>query len=413
MKIDFTQPFMKFLPKHVLHTMFWFLPLLILSFSRSAFTGIIFLSVYTSFTFVQWMKYSNPKRLLIHQVSKLIEWGYYISTGIFLFLTGRYVYKGLMSNYVTNRSEEWVYCVLYSAAITILLITITYMIKTGKKWGMLCLVYLLFDIPGAMPFNFLHFYENQKVQNRLDIDKKLVEEIKLNCDSVIKPQYEISKNDFARYSETKNQKQLAFLSEINANETNANTQIAANTKSSESIIKLAQSLNNNNDKQAMLRRIPTGVKVKEVKFKTDTVLINNLSRTSADTLKFSILIQKLSFADTLMTKLTNSKDREQQLVIVEDVKVILKDVSNSSGSPLLQIRAKELLPNEPTQLESLEALYNYVGEKIFSLKPEKEIDERTKKLVLMSLIPSIIIDLLPLIFSIAFAWWNRNEEQIF
>lgn len=343
---------------------------------------------------------------MIHQVSKLIEAGYYLSTGLFLFLTGRYVYKGLMSNYVTNRSEEWFYCVLYSIAITALLVTITYMIKTGKKWGMLCLVYLLFDIPGAMPFNFLHFYENQKVQNRLDIDKKLVEEIKLNCDSVIKPQYELAKDTVANLSELQNQKMIAFQTEQSTNQQNASNQIDAKIKGARAIEKAE-------DRERALRYIPNSVKVKEAKYKPDEKLITNLSNGIADTGRLGVLVRNLSDAEIQMTNLNNSKDREQQIVIIEDVKAILKDVSNSSGSPLLQVRAKELLPNEPTQLESLEALYNYVGEKVFALKPKKETDERTKKLVLMSLIPSIIIDLLPLFFSIAFAWWNRNEEQIF
>ena len=406
MPVDSTKTFKNFLPKHVLHTMFWFLPLLILSFSKSFFMGIVFLSIYTSFTFVQWMKYINPKRLMIYQVSKLIEAGYYLSTGLFLFLTGRYVYKGLMNNYVTNRNEEWIYCALYSIAITALLITITYMIKTGKKWVLLCVVYLVFDIPGAMPFNFLHFYENQKVQNRLDIDKKLVEEIKLNCDSVIKPQYESAKNTVTNLIQTQNQKYLAFQTEQETNQQTASNQIDAK-------IKGAKAIENTEDRERAFRSLPNSVKVPKAKYKIDTILIKNISKGIADTVKFSILKNKLAKADTLMSKLTNSKDRELQLVIMEDIKSTLKDVSNSSGSPLLQVRAKELLPNEPTQLESLEALYNYVGENIFSLKPEKETDERTKKLVLMSLIPSVIIDLLPLLFSIVFAWWNRNEEQIF
>ena len=406
MPVDSTKIFKNFLPKHVLHTMFWFLPLLILSFSKSFFMGIVFLSIYTSFTFVQWMKYINPKRLMIYQVSKLIEAGYYLSTGLFLFLTGRYVYKGLMSNYVTNRSEEWIYCALYSIAITALLVTITYMIKTGKKWVLLCVVYLVFDIPGAMPFNFLHFYENQKVQNRLDIDKKLVEEIKLNCDSVIKPQYESAKNTVTTLIQTQNQKYIAFQTEQATNQQTASNQIDAK-------IKGAKAIENTKDREKAFRSLPNSVKVPTAKYKIDTTLIKNISKGIADTLKLSILKNKLSKADTLMAKLTNSRDRELQLVIMEDIKSTLKDVSNSSGSPLLQVRAKELLPNEPTQLESLEALYNYVGENIFSLKPEKETDERTKQLVLMSLIPSVIIDLLPLLFSIVFAWWNRNEEQIF
>ena len=46
------------------------------------------------------------------------------------------------------------------------------MIKTGKKWVILALIYILFDFPGAMPYNYLFFHEKLKAQNGFDVDLK-------------------------------------------------------------------------------------------------------------------------------------------------------------------------------------------------------------------------------------------------
>jgi len=403
MSEDNLKRFVAFFKEHLFSTIFWWLPILLICIGRSFFAVVIFLSFYTSFTFWEWKKYLKPKRLKIYKAHWAIELGYIVSTGIFLYLTGRYVYDGLMSNYITHRNDQWFNVALYATAITLVLTTLTYMIKTGRKWIPLCIIYLLFDLPGAMPFNFLHFYENQRIQNRLDIDKKLVEEVKSKCDSVIRPKIlEANKvietnNSIIRSHDTVTYKQAALNKRTMEDQNNA--------------YKALDSITNAYDRRTARNNVASTFKTKDVSFTVNEKLISELATNQSIVNNFQPLIKELDAADTLIQKMKQTNDREVQLIMVENTKSKLKNICSGSGDTTLQKITMNLVPNEPTQLESIKAVYIYIGEKVFSAKNDDIMGDKTKMLVLMSLIPSIIIDLLPLIFAIAYAKWCKNNEE--
>ncbi|MBL7724826.1 MAG: hypothetical protein JNK27_11785 [Chitinophagaceae bacterium] len=293
---------------------------------------------------------------------------------------------------------------LYAAAMTLVLATITYMIKTGRKWKMLCLLYLLFDIPGAMPFNFLHFYENQKAQSRLDIDKKLVAELKADCDSIVSPMFDSAST------------KLNTLTKIELqNKSNAESSLASETevaaKDLDIKTRAANQIADSADRARALRRIAGNVKVTGKPYTPSEKTIATLATLDADFHRLALLDTALKMAGRDFEKLRLEKSREKQLELMESIKSRIQMVCFKSGDSLLRIRAAELIPNEPTQLESIEAVYEYVGNVIFSPQKENNTDERTNKLILMALIPSIIIDLLPLLFSIVYAQWSKSDEE--
>lgn len=398
-----TKRVIDFLKGHLLSTFFWALPILFICICRSFFYVIVFLSFYTSFTFWQWKKYQKPKRFKIYRVHWLIEVGYSVSTGIFLFLTGKYVYDGLMSNYVTHRSDQCLYVFLYAAAITIVLTTITYMIKTGRRWIWLCVVYLLFDLPGAMAFNFLHFYENLRVQNRLDIDKTLVETVGMQCNSLLRPKVLAANAVIARDSainqgyEDATKKQLALNQQTVANQNIAYLSV--------------DNIKNPDIRRSAKNDIAGKFQTTNIKIPINEALISEVATNRAIVNTLQPLIITLDTIDVLIRNMKMTNDREIQLVLVEDIKSNLKIVCTGSSDTTLQNEAKKLIPNEPTQLESIEAVYDYIGMNVFGLNNDDPMDKRTERLVLMSLIPSIIIDLLPLIFAIVYASWGRNNYE--
>lgn len=396
--------FKKFIKGHLLNTLFWWFPILVFLFRFSFLAVLVFVCYYISFTYWNWTRYKQPPKMRVYRVNGFIEWGYYLSTGFFLFLTGKYVYDGLMSNYVIHETAEKWYVMLYAAAMTLVLATITYMIKTGRKWKMLCLLYLLFDIPGAMPFNFLHFYENQKAQSRLDIDKKLVAELKADCDSIVSPMFDSAST------------KLNTLTKIELqNKSNAESSLASETevaaKDLDIKTRAANQIADSADRARALRRIAGNVKVTGKPYTPSEKTIATLATLDADFHRLALLDTALKMAGRDFEKLRLEKSREKQLELMESIKSRIQMVCFKSGDSLLRIRAAELIPNEPTQLESIEAVYEYVGNVIFSPQKENNTDERTNKLILMALIPSIIIDLLPLLFSIVYAQWSKSDEE--
>ncbi|HZY35633.1 MAG TPA: hypothetical protein VFE53_03230 [Mucilaginibacter sp.] len=394
---------LKFLAGYLLTNIYWWLPLLVLSCTRSAEFVVIFFSFFVSLIYYAWKKQTRPKKLRIFQARWYIEAGYFLSTSTFLFLTGKFVYDGLMNNFVTHPDKEGTYILLYASAITLCLATITYMIKTGRHALKLALLFLLFDIPGAMPFNFLHFYENEKIQGRLDKDKKIVDQLQLQCSEVINPIRVKYQNDVSSFAKKEQIKQNTLDYQLRFND--RLTQSAVNR------LKAAQSLDER-DQEAVREIIKnktsglrfSGLAVDEAAIKTEA---DNESALGI----YNTLHLQLDTVASLIKNLKTTGDREKQLVIVERIKTLLSNVCSQSSDPELKSAAAQLVPNEPTQLQSISAVYSYIGEEIFGVKPGEARDGETSRLILMSLVPSFIIDILPLIFAMAYARWRGDAYE--
>ena len=370
----------KFIFKSLLKNLLWIFPVSILLFKNSFFLGLSFLCFVISFTYWEYEKFKLPKKLKLHVSTELIKWGYNVAVWGFMILTAYTVGMGIKNNYITDSSTEWVFAVGYSIAFAALLLTLTYMIKTGKNWIMLTCLYLLFDIPGAMPFNYLFFYEKLKVQNGLNEDIKTIDDLRIDLGNYSKPKKSIVESKLTT---------LTTIKAIKIERARQNAQISRDLD---------------------LNRIkPSGI--------TNTDRIDrDIAALSADTNKFN----KIDRIDAMWSSqiISPNASREQQ---IKSMSVIKTDLGNVfSNLPVdsasieysdLKIKIDGLKSKNKTQIEGIQDLFEFIAD-LFGIKKSNTLTDGDKKFIKMSLLPSVIIDLLPLLFSIVYAKWNNQKETI-
>lgn len=367
----------KFLLKVILKNLVWMGPIAYLLFKQGFGYGLAFICLCISFSYWEYERFKLPPQLKLYISSQTVSISYKIAIWGFMALTAYTVGMGINNNYITDFKTEWFFPIGYSVAFTALLFSLTYMIKSGKYLVLLTCVYLLFDIPGALPFNYLFFYENQKLQHNLDVDKVNVKEL---SDETIKYVAEF-KNDI--------NKQLIA---------------ARNNKSS---YEKNHATNNQTRRSDNKRQL--GINTSKFDTKISNLMGDSLMYSKIDNINQT---WKENFA-------TGSISREEQLRKIELIKKELNELiktipSNVSDTNYSKLTKKllELKINDKTQIEAIQELYSYIGEVLKLSPPNPDLSIQDKRFIRMCLLPSIIIDLLPLLFSIVYAKWDSKKSNI-
>jgi hypothetical protein len=396
--------YLKFIAKVFLKHLVWIFPLLYIGFNVNLEFGFFALCLIISFTYWEFEKFKLPFKLKIHITNSTIKLFYNLAVWPLFFLTALAIFEGIRNNYSTGDNlVDFIFPLFYSIGLTSILIALTSMIKTGKKWVILALIYILFDFPGAMPYNYLFFHEKLKAQNGFDVDLK---EYKNQLDStsvLIDPIFK-NLNEKASQCSSNIKYKKDEIDEIEAEKRNYDTD--GNKPESQ---KHSKALNKLNKKLSELNQLNQEKAILESKIE---------SKYDFDTLK------KL-WTDSIANL---SLKRTARIQAMNEFKKDLNSFTNALIFPekeseinALKANIKKIDPIQKTQLEVIQDLFiytkNLVGiptytKNLVGIKTKKVLTPEDNNFIEMCLLPSIIIDLLPLLFSIVYAKWNETQETL-
>lgn len=383
-KSNFSNHYKKFVLKVFLKHLVWMVPMLLFCFSKSLVLGICFICFIVSFTYWEFEKYKLPFKLKMHITSSTIKTFYNLSIWPLFFLTGWAIFEGIKNNYTTGDDiADYIFPVIYAIGLTSILVALTHMIKTGKQWVLLAIIYIVFDFPGAMPYNYLFFYEKLKAQNGFDVD---YQNYKVQMDTTI-----------------------AFISPLIAS-TNRNIITTRN----EIETKISNAVN-----QAKIYSDKTN-KIIVPNVKVPATLGTKLNNFIAD----SIYLYRFAMLENVWTNniADLSKSRKDRIMFMNEFKQDLNSFTNSltfnSADSIskrtiqyLKISIKEIDKEQKTQLEAIQDLFIY-SKSLLGINSLRPLSKEDEEFIEMCLLPSIIIDLLPLLFSIIYAKWNETKETL-
>jgi hypothetical protein len=378
--------YLKFVTKVFLKHLVWIFPLVIISFSKGVLLGFCALCLIVSFTYWEFEKFKMPFKLKMHFTNDTIKLFYNLAVWPLFFLTAWAIFEGIKNNYSTGDSfVDYIFPIIYAIGLTSILVALTFMIKTGKKWLILALIYIVFDFPGAMPYNYLFFHEKLKAQNGFDMD-------------------------FQNYK-TQMDTTVSFMAPIISNTDNQ-----LNTLRNR--IKIAVE---NSKAQTDQFNKTTGKPPRVANVKTSSTNVNKLSKLVSDSSAYAKF-------KNLQTDWTNSianltKNRKTRILAMNKFKQDLNSFTNglvqngadsiSKNNTITYLKAqiKKIDTKQKTQLEAIQDLFIYT-KSLIGVKSIRALSKEEENFTEMCLLPSIIIDLLPLLFSIVYAKWNETKETL-
>lgn len=395
---------LKFILRFTLINFIWIAPLVALCL-HSTVLKIIFFSFLVSYTFLSWLKYFGTKLVILQKVSVIIKFLYYLSVLIFLGLTGVATYEGIVNLFGLVGWNQ-VFAVVFAIGIAIGLFVITLFIKERKTPSLIfgaLVLYILFDSMTALPYNFLFFYEHLKVAANVEYDKKNLSVVVDACDSIIIPRYDSAVHNLTSISskmnnavsdaEANNERKLKHDQQQLDDQLNKGT--------------ITQEQYNQSYNWLMIKYRPKEIK----KSKNDNNVFNS---SFADSIRYQKLLNDLLICKDMKLILDNTTNTDSASQLSNRIKMNLIPICNSDTS--LKGFVQQLYPKKPSALQSIKQLYRFIGNKIIGKNDvklveenEKRYDEDTDMLIMMSLSSSIVIDILPLLLSLLYAKFKRDD----
>jgi hypothetical protein len=135
---------------------------------------------------------------------------------------------------------------------------------------------------------------------------------------------------------------------------------------------------------------------------------NKLVAAQNDSNRYGNLKNELEQCRTLKIHFDNADNLKAKLDTSNVLKNKLENICAQSKDSLLLAYSKELRPYKPSSIQSIKQFYIWLGENLGIIK-KGETNEERKMLIVMSLTTSIVIDILPLLFSLLFVLYRRND----
>lgn len=135
---------------------------------------------------------------------EIIHW---IIVLVFFSLTSWAMWEGLSLLFMSN-TENIIFVTIFTICVTCTLLWLVVMITRGKHFVGYIMFYLIFDLLSAFSFNYIHFYDNVSVTQRVDATMKacqMFSDLEGNTISEIK---RVAERDSAKYVGTKSTKTL-------------------------------------------------------------------------------------------------------------------------------------------------------------------------------------------------------------
>jgi len=395
---------LKFILRFALINFIWVVPVIAFCL-HGTLLKTIFFSFLVSYTFLSWLKYFEKKPVTLQKVSVVIKFLYYLSVIIFLGLTAVATYEGIVNVFGLvgwNRA----FAVVFAIGIVIGLFVIILFIKERKTPSLIfgaLVLYILFDSMTALPYNFLFFYEHLKTASNVEYDKKNLSVVIDACDSIITPKYNTAVHNLTTI--TSKMKNAASDAETNNDRKLKHDQQQLDAQLVKGTI--TQEQYNQSYNWLMTKYRPKDIKKSE----RDN---NTFNSSFADSIKYQKLLEDLSTCKSMKLTLDNIANTDSATRLGNRIKMNLIPICNSDTT--LKQFVQQLYPNKPSALQSIKQLYRFIGNKLIGNDDAqlveasgKGYDRDTDMLIMMSLSSSLVIDILPLLLSLLYAKFKRDD----
>lgn len=354
---------------------------------------IILLLALGAFLFVDFQRTQDTKPFFIQRNRKIIDRLYMIGFWGFLGITFITSYLGfnLVSGLKPNEEHSLIFAVV-ALLLTATLACMAYIAKSRRSPKIVAgavLLYLVFDFLVALPFNWLFFFNVYKGIDNVGRDKKIFDRAIQICENDITPRFNSIKDSCMMLQNTITAAyEKAHLDAVEQDDAARRTLInlasngSANARDS---VRLSKS--------AVVKIPKEYSSLKErydTRFRIDSVAYYG----------YSLALDSVKEKFKTVDKLT----KDSAAICAQDIKYRLRYLLTSLNDTASQGIFKQLEYAEPTPLETIMLLRKFVfGE---------EGDTQTKtynELIKMALSTSIIIDILPLLISLLYARYERED----
>lgn len=377
----------------------WLVPTFILIAKFNTFLFIFLIPILVTLMYTSWKKKNeedkNLQECAISRFPKGISFLYNISIFIFLILTGLATYEGIIKVFGLEGGREKFFAVAFAVGIPLTLFGITLIVKFRKTPMLIFsafILYCLFDGLTALPFNFLFFYDNLTKSVNIQEDNNRFNNVLDTCNKVIEFGLQKAVNDTDKID------QIRKINKEYA-EKKANDKMASIKQIQKQNISLGYKTND-------------GVKRETFKSKDLTATQNEDLRDARNRfMKFNTYKNKLIDCRGLKSEFDNASNLMQKTDKSNKLKNTLYDICDNFVE--LKSYSKELRPYIPSSIQSIKQFYQWIGENLGLIANNSNEDEKVKEerkmLTAISLTTSIVIDILPLLFSLLFVMYKRND----
>jgi hypothetical protein len=438
--------FLKFLISWAIPNLFWILPAVFLTvyllLNKPQFHTFIvilillILGAITGSIYKKWQKKKNDidivridtEELNVGSIKAMPWWEYihWILVVGFLSLTFWATLRGLDLLFVGP--VNW-FLVLFTLIICLVLLFFTIMISMGKNVVGYCVFYILFDLATAFSYNYIHFYDNISATQNMDRDVQA-------CEMYINQQRPV----ISRIRESLMNDTLSLASAIRSVESD----IEKDQKRADNYWNQAkQNYNEENymasaSNRTNARRLNKIVESKEKKIQQEkneleklrklSPIVNNMyvKQLQIEKLCISYNVDKENFEQNnltdLKTQITNLDEKISY--INRDSLCILKDYTFDNSNDTVVWAMGRLKKTRDDRFASINKLLKAGSNLISSeqgidttkagsiennafIKYDKEFENR---LIVLSIMQSITIDLLPMLLSIFVSFTRRKKE---
>ncbi|MDR1652204.1 MAG: hypothetical protein LBS01_00880 [Prevotellaceae bacterium] len=400
---DMIEQFFKFLGKFLLTHLIWIVPVSVLILCyKPALYPVIILPFLITFVFLSWEKHkkdTKEKEWNVHKLSKPLAAVYYGVILLFLTLTMFATYFGMSKVFALEQDGFWVAAgISFGVPLALFVIILfTKARKTPHFFISACVLYVLFDGLVALPFNFLFFYDHLTKCERVEKSEEYFGTVIDNCDSIIAPKVKQWTSRYESLTDT------TFYKDINNQKlSQATSQVTAQTNLIE--FSKNQGVYTEEEAKAMKKQVGNtaiksiGNNTKESKEQTEKG-----KKEAKDSMDFYNALDTLLIrCKNIQNQIANTSKLDEKIPKVDSIRTLLSDICNGSNSTFLKSKAKSLRAAKQSSINSVKTLYEWIFD-IIKGNIKKDMT------VIMSFSISVVIDILPLLLSLLFIMYKRND----
>lgn len=356
----------------------------------------------------------------IKKFSIWIDLLYYITVFLFLFLTGWATYEGIGKILGIGRHIK-TFQIIFAIGIPLALFGIILIIKSRKTPMLIVaalILYILFDGLTALPFNYLFFYEHLTENTQLEKDENLFNNIIKECNLVVTSKIQQADSTIQRYdlqiADKTKQDSIRLMNEYNWQiaiyEKNINN---APNDSLKNIIERKKStyMTNYNKKPGFY----------ELPLKDKEIYLNKQSISK----KYHSIKNSLDVCYSLKNTYDNiGKGNSLKVQTGNQLKHYLDNICAQTQDSLLLTYRNDLRPYKPSSFESIKEFYKWFFNNVFlfninenkkdlpgknetAISGKEEEDREWNNAISLAL--SIVIDILPLLYSLLYILYRKND----
>lgn len=390
----------EFIVDFILKHFVWLVPIVVLIAFWKPVLFVIYIPFLVTYIYSSWMKYDKEwnmgQKLVVVKFSKRITYLYYAATLLFLFLTMIATYIGMTKVFAMEKDGFWVALgISFGVPLALFaIVMITKARKTPTIFVMAFILYILFDGLVALPFNFLFFYDHLAKCERLEKDELYFQTVIDDCDSIIAPKAKNFGTVYTQLTDTTvtsvkkdfyRQGKDVAMNQLNEDKSKGYLTDEEAEKERRRINNTFSSSKNANSNQKTFQK-------KEVNIKA-----------ANDSLKFYNTLQvKIDSCKNLQNKLADESKLDNKMPYVNQIRTLLSETCNESKVPFLQSKVKSLRAEKQSSINSIKGFYEWL---IQIVKGEMRKDMT----IIMSFSMSFVIDILPLLLSLFYIMYKRND----